>query len=211
MKYFIPLFFISMPFFAKAQIGEIPPSGDSTTSPWSFAASGYYYILPGLTNTLTLIGTADYKSIHLEPRYNYEGEHTGSVFAGWKFEAKGKIELTVTPMAGIVFGDLHGAAPGLELEVAYQLFDFYSESEYLIDFEDHQSNYFYTWTELGISPFHSFRTGISAQRTRLYQTGLDLQRGVFAEYAFWKLTVGVHYFNPFTTDYFFITSLNFAL
>jgi hypothetical protein len=47
------------------------------------------------------------------------------------------------------------------------------------------------------------------QRTRLYETGLDLQRGIFAEYSFWKLTAGFHYYNPFTTDYFFIASLNF--
>jgi hypothetical protein len=59
------------------------------------------------------------------------------------------------------------------------------------------------------SPFEKFRTGISAQRTRIYETGLDFQRGIFAEYSLWKLTAGIHYFNPFTTDYFFIGSLNF--
>ena len=209
MKYFIPLLLL-MPFISPAQIGEIAPSKDSLSSRWSFSATGYYNILPGSENSLTLIGTADHKALHLEPRYNYEGLNTGSLFAGWKFETEGKMNLAVTPMIGFVFGDLKGIAPGLELELSYKLLDFYSESEYMIDYSDGQSNYFYTWSELGISPFETFRVGISAQRTRLYQTGLDFQRGLFAEYNFWKLTAGFHYFNPFSTDYFFIASLNVA-
>ena len=112
-------------------------------------------------------------------------------------------------MMGVIFGSLQGFAPALELELSYKSFDFYSESEWVIDRAGGQYNYLYTWSELGYSPFESFRAGISAQRTRLYETGLDLQKGFFAEYSFWKLTVGLHYYNPFSTDYFFIASLNF--
>lgn len=200
------------PFFATAQIGQIKPPVDTSASPLAVSASGYYYFFQGSeNNTLTLIGYLDYKSFHLEPRYNYEEQNTGSVFAGWKFEAEGKVSFAATPMVGIVFGSLKGFAPGLELELSYKAFDFYSESEYVIDQAGSQFNFFYMWTELGYSPVEKFRTGISAQRTRLYETGLDLQRGVFAEYSFWKLTAGFHYYNPFTTDYFFIASLNFEL
>jgi hypothetical protein len=195
----------------SAQDKEIKPAVDSSFKPWTFSVAGYYYILPGSANTTTLIGYVDYKALHLEPRYNYEGQNTGSFFAGWKFETEGKIDFAATPLIGIVFGSLNGMAPGLELEASFKSLDFYSETEYLFDFSDNQSNYLYTWTELGISPLHSFRTGISAQRTRLYQTGLDFQRGVFAEFSFWKLTIGCHYFNPFSHDYFFIASVKFDL
>jgi hypothetical protein len=195
-----------------AQVGQITTPADSVSSPLSVSASGYYYFFPETdNNTLTLIGYLDYKSVHLEPRYNYEGQNTGSVFAGWKFESEGKINLAVTPMIGVVFGSLKGFAPALELELSYKAFDFYTENEYVIDQAGGMYNFFYAWTELGFSPAEKFRTGISVQRTRLYETGLDIQRGIFAEYSFWKLTAGVHYFNPFSKEYFFIASLNFEL
>lgn len=207
------LFLISAcPFITMAQVGQITVPADSASPPLSVSATGYYYFFPKTAdNTLTLIGYLDYKSVHFEPRYNYEGQNTGSVFAGRKFESEGKINLAVTPMIGVVFGNLKGFAPALELELSYKAFDFYTENEYVIDQAGGMYNFFYTWTELGFSPVERFRTGISAQRTRLYETGLDIQRGIFAEYSFWKLTAGVHYFNPFSKEYFFIASLNFEL
>ena len=114
-------------------------------------------------------------------------------------------------MIGVVFGSLKGFAPALELELSYKALDFYTENEYVIDQAGSQYNFFYSWTELGFSPFEKFRTGISAQHTRLYETGLEIQRGIFAEYSFWKLTAGIHYYNPFSTEYFFIASLNVEL
>jgi len=211
-KLLVVFFFVGFPFITDAQVGQIKAPADSVAPPLSVSATGYYYFFPEAdNNTLTLIGYLDYKSVHLEPRYNYEGQHTGSVFAGWKFESEGKISWAVTPMIGFVFGDLKGFAPAAELELSYKAFDFYTENEYVIDQAGGQYNFFYAWTELGFSPFEKFRTGISAQRTRLYETGLEIQRGIFAEYSFWKLTAGLHYFNPFSTEYFFIASLNFEL
>jgi len=35
-----------------------------------------------------------------------------------------------------------------------------------------------------------------------------VQRAIFAEYLFWKLTAGAYYFNPFSTDNFVIASLS---
>ena len=203
---------IFSPFWVDGQIGQIKLPADSTAEPLSISATGYYYFFSGTeNNTLTLIGYLDYKSLHLEPRYNYEAQNSGSVFAGWKFSTEGKINFMATPMVGLVFGSLQGLAPALELEFSYHTLDLYTENEYVIDFAGSQNNYFYTWTELGFSPIENFRTGISAQRTRLYQTGLSIQRGIFAEYSFWKLTAGLHYFNPFTSEYFFIASLNIEL
>lgn len=198
------------PLIIAAQVGQIKLPSDSSASSLSASLTGYYYFFqPASENTLTLIGYLDYHHLHLEPRYNYEALHSGSVFAGWRFETGKDLQFAATPMLGVIFGSLQGFAPGLELELSFRSFDFYSESEWVIDKYSGEGNYFYTWSELGYSPFESFRTGISAQRTRLYETGLDFQRGIFAEYSFWKLTAGLHYYNPFTSDYFFIASLNF--
>jgi len=180
---------------------------DTISSPWSFAADAYYYMLPAEKNTTTLFGSADHKSLHLEARYNYEDLKTASMFVGYNLEAGRKLKLAATPMIGFVVGNTDGIAPGLEITLTWKKFDFYSESEYVIDFAGEENNYFYTWSELAISPFRNFRTGTSANRTRLYQSELELQKGIFAEYSFWKLTAGCHYFNPFSTDYFVIATL----
>ena len=180
---------------------------DTVSSSWSFAAATYYYILPGEKNTATLLGYADHKSLHLETRYNYEDRNTGSVFGGYMFEAGNKLTVSLTPMIGFVFGNTNGIAPGLEASLVWKKLDFYSETEYVFDLDGKENNFLYTWTELAITPFTNFRTGISGNRTRLYQSGLEVQKGIFVQYSFWKLTAGVHYFNPFSSDEFVIATL----
>jgi hypothetical protein len=193
-----------LPFTLPAQQNAV----DSSQSKWSFSTSGYYYFIPNDKNTFTLIGYADHKAWHLEARYNYEDRNTASVFAGLRFETGGKLQFGATPMVGIAFGNTNGVIPALELDATYKIFDFYSESEYLVNFSGKESNFFYVWSELAVSPVDAPRTGISIQRTRLYQTAFDTQRGIFAEYSFWKLTAGTFYFNPFSSENFVILSLS---
>ncbi|WP_275825411.1 hypothetical protein [Paraflavitalea sp. CAU 1676] len=174
---------------------------------WTGAASFYYNILPNEKNSFTLIGYTDHKKLHLETRYNYEDLHTVSVFTGWNFEKTGQFEITATPMLGGLLGNINGVAPGLELSLKYEKFDYYAESEYVIDFSGKESRFFYTWGELAFSPVRSLRTGISYQKTLLYQTGFDVQRGLFAEYSFYRLTSSGYFFNPFTKDNILIISI----
>ena len=195
-------------FAQQASKDSLSKAPDSTSSSWSFSAAVYYYILPEENNTTTLLGYADHKSLHFEARYNYEDRETGSVFGGYMFEGGGKLSWSLTPMIGFVFGNTDGIAPGLLTSFSWKKFDFYSESEYVVDFAGKENNFFYTWTELAITPFKNFRTGISGNRTRLYQTDLDVQKGIFTQYSFWKLTAGLHYFNPFSDDYFLIATMS---
>jgi hypothetical protein len=194
------LFFFCCP--SSAQLQE-----DSLKTKWAFSVNGYYYFVPE-ENSLTLITTADHNKLHFEARYNYEDHETASAFAGWRLAANGEAELEVVPMLGIVFGNTNGLAPALELSAAFRKFDFYSESEYVFDFSGKENNFLYTWGELAIN-IKSFRTGLSWQRTLLYQTDYDIQHGVFAEYSFGKLTAGTYYFNPFSGDDVVIISLGF--
>ena len=199
--------FIVPGFAQQTNTDSSQANSDSIVADWSFEVDAYYYILPEEKNTTTLIAYADYRALHMEARYNYEDVNTGSLFLGYGFEMGNKLVLNLTPMIGCAFGNTNGIVPGLETGLSWKKFDFYSEMEYVIDLEGKENNYFYTWTELAITPFHHFRTGVSASRTRLYQTDFDLQRGVFAQYSFWKLTAGIHYFNPFTHDDFGIATL----
>ncbi len=58
--------------------------------------------------------------LHLEARYNYEGIDTGSVWVGWNFGFGDELRLDATLMAGGIFGDFNGAAPGYELTIAWK-------------------------------------------------------------------------------------------
>ena len=212
MRYLIISFlliqFTFKSFAQEAVKDSLPKAPDPGTSSWSFSAAAYYYILPYEVNTTTLLGYADHKSLHFEARYNYEDRETGSVFGGYMFEGGGKLSWSLTPVVGLVFGNTDGFAPGLLTSFAWKKLDFYSESEYVIDFASKDNNFFYTWTELGITPFKNFRTGISGNRTRLYESDIEVQKGIFAEYSFWKLTTGLHYFNPFSDNYFLIATMS---
>lgn len=183
------------------EAGTIPESS------WDVSAAAYYYILPEEQNTTTLFLYVDYNSIHMEARYNYEDQQTISLFGGYRFETGKKLVLGATPLLGIVLGNTNAIAPGLEIDITWKIFDFYSENEYVFDFEGKENNYFYSWSELAVTPFTNFRTGLAADRTRLFQSELELQLGVFAQYSFWKITAGMHYFNPIADEYFLIGTL----
>ena len=202
------LLFFSLLLFPLSSIAQDAPA-DSAKAAWAFSSSAYYYLVPDEKNTLSLIGYADHKSLHFEGRYNYEDHKTGSLFAGWRFEGGSKFVFGATPMIGLVFGNTNGTGAGLELDAAYGIFDFYSETEYIVDFSGTENNFLYTWGEIGVSPFDRFRTGISYQRTKLYQTQFDVQRGLFAEYQLWKFTLGAYYFDPFSSSQYAIASLSF--
>lgn len=212
MKYpIICILFFFLHFQAHAQNpakDSIPSPLDSSVSPWSYGAEVFYYMFPDQENITNPTAYADYNSLHLLARYNYEDINTASIFGGYRLEGGRKIEYGFTPMLGIVFGNTNGIAPGMEIEITWKKIDFYSETEYVYDFEKKENNFLYTWSELGISPFKNFRTGISANRTRLYQSDLELQRAVFIQYTLWKITAGVHYYNPFTSDNFLIATLS---
>ncbi len=201
---FFLLFFLSVR-MAIAQKSAV----DTTESNVLFSSSIYYYSFKGESDNIIPIVYADYKSMHFEARYNYEDKNTASVFGGYRFEAGNKLEAGITPMAGLVFGNTNAFSPGLEIDLTFLKFDFYSESEWLIDFESRENNYLYTWTELAFNPNDNIRTGLSSNRTKVYQSEREIQHGVFMEYSIKRLTAGLHYFNPLADDYFFVASLSF--
>jgi hypothetical protein len=176
------------------------PSPEPTTNPWSFNASAYTYLLPDDTNFVNLNFTADRSWLHLEARYNYEAQKAGSLWVGRNFSFGDKLAFEVTPMIGGVFGDLNGIVPGYNLSLSYWKVELSSQSEYVFDLEDRSGNFFYTWSELTVSPVAWFRTGLVVQRTKAYQTELDIQRGLLAGFSYKKIDFTAHVFNFGWTD-----------
>lgn len=188
--------------------GASPPHSRANAPGWAYSATGYYYSLRDQSDFLLAIATAERGSLHLEARYNYEALDTGSFFAGWKFSGGERLTWELTPILGAVFGATHGIAPGFEASVAYGVADFYIESEYMHDFEVHEDSFTYAWSELGVSPLEWLRFGLVGQRTRVYQSDRDIQRGGFAQLMFDKATLGLYVFNPDdSADRFVIVSL----
>ncbi len=147
------------------------------SKPWAFSADLNTYFIPDNTFLIPVI-RADKAALHLEARYNYEDFHTFSAWVGYNFSGGKKLEYTITPMIGGVIGNSNGVAPGLELTLGLNKFELYSEQEFLFEFSDKTYNFYYNWTDLTYAPKDWIWFGLSGQRTRLYQTDLEIQRGL---------------------------------
>jgi hypothetical protein len=167
---------------------------------WSFAASASTYILQdeGAYVQPTLIADRDW--LHLEARYNYEALTTASFWIGYNLSFGKDLVLDLTPMVGGVIGDVSGAAPGYRLGLTWQRFEFTSEAEYLFDAAGSSGNFFYCWNEITYSPEDWCWFGVAAQRTRAYESDLDLQPGLLAGFAWKQLNFTAYLFSPGSDD-----------
>jgi hypothetical protein len=145
---------------------------------------------------------------HLEMRYNYEERNAFSVWYGYNFSGGGKFKYTITPMVGGIFGSLKGVAPGLELDFNYYGFELSSESEYVFGLDSKEDNFYYNWTDFSYSPLDWMWFGLSVQRTRLYETELDLQRGLLIGGGFKGISLNGYLYNLGWDDPYFILSLS---
>lgn len=162
---------------------------------WSSSASLFQYFVPEDQDYAQPTFAADHGRWHLEARYNYEALKTGSAWLGYAFSAGHEWKMDLTPMVGGVFGDLHGVAPGYALTLGWSKLELDSEGEYFFDFEDSSEDFFYNWSELFLSPTDRWRAGLAIQRTRAYQTGLDLQRGFLAGVSYPRVNFTAYVFN----------------
>lgn len=168
--------------------------GDERT--WSFSASAYTYIVPDSREYLQPTFTADRGWLHLEARYNYENLDTGSTWIGYNFSGGEKLSWEFTPMLGGVFGKTTGVAPGYKGSLSWWKLELYSEGEYVFDTGDSAESFFYSWSELSLSPVDWFRFGLVGQRTRVYESDRDFQRGVLAGFSYKKVDLSLYVFNP---------------
>jgi len=180
---------------------------DSTFTPaWAIDASIWTYIVPDSPDFISVTVLADHDWLHLEGRYNYEAIETASFWAGYDFRIDKKVTMLFTPMLGGLVGSIDGAAPGYELTLDWWKLEFYSSSEWVIDFNDSSQNFVYTWSQLGIAPVEWLQLGVAIQRTRAYQSSRDIQRGLFATAEWNRFNVGAYVFNPDDTPTFILAA-----
>ncbi len=173
---------------------------DAAAGKWAYSLSVAGYLVPHDVSYAQPTFTADRGWLHLEARYNNENLQTGSLWAGYNLSAGKKLELDITPMVGAVFGRTNGIAPGCELSLAYWKLELSANSEYVFAPGHSDQNFFYTWNEFVYSPTDWFHAGLVAQRTRAYQTSLDVQRGFSVGVAHKNADFTVYTFNAGWTD-----------
>lgn len=178
--------------------GTPAPAVPSTPNPpaWAYSLTTDGYIVPNGQSYVSPVFTADHQWLHLEARYNYENQRTGSLWGGYNFSAGKKLQLSVTPMIGGVFGDTNGIAPGCEFSLTYKKLQFSSSSEYVFDTSHRNGSFFYSWPEVTYSLLEWLKVGVVAQHTRAYHTTADIQHGflVGVSYKQWEFTTYV--FDP---------------
>jgi hypothetical protein len=170
-------YFILVTAFIFCLVNAHAQKQSSDTSKWEISTDINFYFIPQ-DFFIDPVVMADHKGLHLEGRYNWEDRNTFSGWVGKNFSGGKKFQYKITPMAGFVVGQTQGVAPGLELSIGRGKFEFSNSVEYLFDTNVKEDSYFYSWNDLTYSIMDWLWVGISTQRTRVYKTNLDLQRGL---------------------------------
>ena len=193
----LPLFLLTVTASAQTNSSAtaVPGPIESPKHEWAFGASIYGYLVPHERDYVNPNLTADHGLLHLEGRYNYEAIDSGSIWAGCNLSVGHEWVFDATPMLGGIFGSVSGVAPGSNLSLSFKGFTLSSQNEYFFDSAGSSGNFFYTWSELTYSPCTWFRAGFAAQRTKAYQTKLDVQRGLMAGITYKKLDFATYVFN----------------
>ena len=190
-----------------AQTIASPPASTAATTPpaaanqsddtaWSFSASAYTYVVPDSGNYVQPTFSTDRGWLHLEARYNYEALETGSVWVGYNFSGGETLEWEFRPMLGGVFGDITGIAPGYEGSLSWRRLELYSEGEAVFDTGNSSDSFFYNWSEVTFALADWFRFGLVTQRTRVYRSDREIQRGALVGFTYKKVDVSAYVFNP---------------
>ena len=85
--------------------------------------------------------------------------------------------------------------PATSFRLAYWKLELSSEGEFVFDTGDSEGSFFYNWSELSLSPVEWFRFGLVGQRTRAYQTDVDIQRGLLVGFSYKKMDFTTYVFN----------------
>ena len=167
-----------------------------TAQPVSYAVSASYYLVEDDADYLQPTVTADRDRLHLEARFNYEDRHTASAWIGFNLSVGDELSLEFTPMLGVVAGRTTGIAPGYKGALRWQRLELYSEAEYVIDADDSADSFLYTWSELTLAMAQRWRVGFVAQRTRVYETDFDIQRGLLLGASSGRVDITAYVLNP---------------
>lgn len=102
---------------------------------------------------------------YFEARYNYDDQHTFSLYFGRAFSLSKKATAEMTPMIGGVVGRTKGISPALNFYYEYQKFSSTTQSQYTIVMPDGNRSFFYDWTNFCYTVYKKVGVGGSVQLT----------------------------------------------
>ena len=181
---------------SDAQPSAQQPAAIEEKEAWSILAYAYTYVVPDGRDYLQPTVLADRGALHVEARFNYESANTGSLWLGYNFHFGDELAFDFTPMLGGVVGDVTGVAPGYRFTLSYWKLELSSEGEYVFDTRNDSSNFFYNWSELSLYPVDWMRAGLVLQRTKLYPTEFEVQRGFLLGFTHKALDFTAYVFDP---------------
>jgi hypothetical protein len=205
----LPLLALAVVTSAQDPATARPPA--EAPEAWELSTSFFYSRPPGdAGDRLTGILYADRGQLHLEGRYNYEDLETGSVFVGWRLPIEGEVSGGVTPMIGGVFGDTDGVAPGLEASLDWRKLAWWIEAEYVFDAHDGDDDFFYSWSTLTYGLTENLRAGLVMERSKLVETGWDVNPGLALEVKVEHMGFAVYAYDLGTDDFYATVSFQYA-
>ena len=168
----------------------------STSDTWQLSATAYQFFVTDGRDFLQPTLAADRGRLHTEFRYNYEGLDSGSAWAGYAWSRESSVELELTPMLGVVFGSTTGVAPGYGLLLSWRALMLFTEGEYVVDVEDSDDSFFYSWSELTVSFSGAVHTGFALQRTTTHESPREFEPGFTLGVDLDRWGAGVYVFDP---------------
>ncbi len=148
-------------------------------------------------------------AVHFEMRHNYEEKNSGSFWAGMKFQTGKETVFSVTPIAGVVLGSVAGFAPGLEMELDYGILSVSTNSEYFVNAEDSDGNFFYTWNEFSVTAGGWLSLGAVIERTKVNNEAGDVQAGLLAGLSYENWYITAYAFDPEKADRNFLLAVGY--
>lgn len=171
-----------------AQEGE-PPSMDGYVQL-------YLQVAKGEDPFIIAISALNTPTWHFEARYNNEDSETTSLWVGRNFATGSTVQLEITPLAGLMLGQVDGMGPGVEATVMWKALTFYDEATLVIPFEPEPS-YFITWSTLTWRFGDVLQPGVTAQRFRVYSGEREVDWGLALNSEFGRISTGIYAYAPF--------------
>jgi hypothetical protein len=148
---------------------------------------------------------------YAEMRYNYEDNHTFSLYTGRTFAHEGdRLAYSVTPLVGGVVGKFKGGSIGLNLTLDYNNLFFESQSQYSFGVDGESLDFLFAWSDVGYQVRPWLFGGISVQNTYLCQDESSLvEPGIFLGVELGAWSFPIYTFAPPAGDPFFVVGINF--
>lgn len=170
----------------------------------------YYYM--GTYQAFTLVPVAYYqneKNWYAEGRFNYEAVNTLSLYGGKTFERKAAVSYAVTPILGVVLGQLNGGSTGFNLEMSYKNFNFNTQSQYTFSVQQRTNNFVYSWSDLAYQFSEKFSAGVSFQQTKLYRVNGAFEKGLLVKTGYKNFSFPLYIFRPESSERYFVLGINY--